>query len=112
MNGSTKRLHQEVSQVIAENGTAHEAEGMAFISTPFNSLIEDSLQDPSIGETSHFRWHATPVGIAALWTLNQQPTVPPFEQALKEGLEIGLDLSREEREFHQIENGLILVFHS
>jgi hypothetical protein len=32
--------------------------------------------------------------------------------ALKEGLEVGLDLSREEREFHQIKSGLVLLFHS
>jgi hypothetical protein len=25
---------------------------------------------------------------------------------------VGLDLSREEREFHQVEQGLVLLFHS
>ena len=40
------------------------------------------------------------------------PTPPPFENALQEGLEVGLDLSREEREFHQINRGLVLLFHS
>jgi elongation factor P len=30
-------------------------------------LLEDALQEPSIGETACFRWHATSVGIAALW---------------------------------------------
>ena len=30
----------------------------------------------------------------------------------KEGLNLGLDLSREEREFHQIKDGLVLLFHS
>lgn len=37
---------------------------------------------------------------------------PPFEAALKEGLDVGLDLSREEREFHQLRMGLVLLFHS
>ena len=32
--------------------------------------------------------------------------------ALKEALEVGLDLSREEREFHQVKSGLVLLFHS
>jgi hypothetical protein len=32
--------------------------------------------------------------------------------ALKEGLLVGLDLSREEREFHQLRKGLVLLFHS
>ena len=29
-------------------------------------LLEDALKEPVIGTTEHFRWHATPVGIAAL----------------------------------------------
>lgn len=40
------------------------------------------------------------------------PTPPPYDNALKEGLEVGLDLSREEREFHQVSKGLVLLFHS
>jgi hypothetical protein len=79
---------------------------------PIRSLLEEALEEPSIGETSCFSWHATPVGIAALWTEGQPPTPPPFENALKEGLEVGLDLSREEREFHQVSKGLVLLFHS
>jgi len=52
------------------------------------------------------------VGIAALWSDKEAPASPPYEMALKEGLEVGLDLSREEREFHQIQSGLVLLFHS
>jgi len=77
-----------------------------------NALLEESLSEPSIGETSCFRWHATPIGIAALWSQKQSPLTPPFEDALKEGLQVGLDLSREEREFHQVSQGLVLLFHS
>ncbi|MBM5792226.1 MAG: hypothetical protein FJ053_10750 [Cyanobacteria bacterium M_surface_10_m1_298] len=79
---------------------------------PIRELLEDALQEPSIGNTSCFTWHATPVGIAALWTGSTAPTPPPFDNALKEGLEVGLDLSREEREFHQVSQGLVLLFHS
>ena len=39
-------------------------------------------------------------------------TPPPFDNALEEGLQVGLDLSREEREFHQVSRGLVLLFHS
>lgn len=85
---------------------------MPMTSTSLNSLLEESLEEPSIGKTGHFRWHATPVGIAAVWQSNVQPLTPPFEDALKEGLEVGLDLSREEREFHQVSVGLVLLFHS
>ena len=75
-------------------------------------LLEDALDEPCIGTTQRFVWHATPVGIAALWTDCQPPTPPPFDNALEEGLQVGLDLSREEREFHQVSRGLVLLFHS
>jgi hypothetical protein len=52
------------------------------------------------------------VGIAALWSEGTAPTPPPFDLALEEGLQVGLDLSREEREFHQVKSGLVLLFHS
>ena len=76
------------------------------------SLLEESLAEPSIGSTERFQWHATPVGIAALWTHKETPISPPYEQALEEGLTVGLDLSREDREFHQVKQGLVLLFHS
>jgi len=75
-------------------------------------LLEDALLEPSIAETACFRWHATPVGIAALWCDGKPPPAPPFDAALREGLQVGLDLSREEREFHQVKSGLVLLFHS
>ncbi len=75
-------------------------------------LLVDALLEPEIGLTPCFRWHATPVGIAALWQAGAAPTAPPFDDALKEGLQVGLDLSREEREFHQLNSGLVLLFHS
>jgi hypothetical protein len=75
-------------------------------------LLEDALKEPTIGITPCFRWHATPVGIAALWSEGKPPASPPFDVALKEGLQVGLDLSREEREFHQVKSGLVLLFHS
>ena len=71
---------------------------MSTTNMAIHALLEESLSEPSIGETSCFRWHATPVGIAALWNKSQSPLTPPFEDAMKEGLQVGLDLSREERE--------------
>ncbi len=75
-------------------------------------LLEEALKEPSIGNTSCFTWHATPVGIAALWIEGTPPASPPYDVALEEGLQVGLDLSREEREFHQVKSGLVLLFHS
>ena len=85
---------------------------MSSTNLTINILLEEALNEPDIGTTSRFRWHATAVGIAALWIDNAPPSTPPFEDALKEGLKVGLDLSREEREFHQVEQGLVLLFHS
>ena len=75
-------------------------------------LLEEALKEPSIGTTSRFSWHATPVGIAALWNEGTPPASPPYDMAMEEGLLVGLDLSREEREFHQVKSGLVLLFHS
>ena len=77
-----------------------------------NTLLEEALNEPDIGTTSRFRWHATAIGIAALWTETNTPSTPPFEGALKEGITVGLVLSRGERELHQVEQGLVLLFHS
>ena len=85
---------------------------MASSSFTINSLLEEALSEPDIGVTGRFRWHATAVGIAALWIEDTPPSTPPFEEALQEGLKVGLDLSREEREFHQVQQGLVLLFHS
>lgn len=79
---------------------------------PLRSLLEEALTEPAIWVTERFQWHATSVGIAALWTDKQIPAQPPFEEALQEGLAVGIDLSREEREFHQLSQGLVLLFHS
>ena len=75
-------------------------------------LLEDALQEPAIGTTPRFRWHATPVGIAALWSQGKAPASPPYDMALEEGLQVGLALSREEREFPQVISGLVLLVHS
>ena len=79
---------------------------------PIHALLETALSEPAIGSTDRFRWHVTPVGIAALWCEQSTPPKLPFDEALHEGLQVGLDLSREEREFHQVSQGLVLLFHS
>ncbi len=76
-------------------------------------LLEDSLNDPAIGQTAKFLWHATPIGIAAL-SKQDGPHLSKshYEDAVKEGLEVGLDLSREERESHFSKKGLVILFYS
>ena len=76
-------------------------------------LLEDSLQDQAIGDTSRFQWHATPIGIAALCK-EKDPCLSEkfYTDAIKEGLAVGLDLSREERESHYSPKGLVILFYS
>ncbi|WP_320667542.1 hypothetical protein [Prochlorococcus sp. MIT 1307] len=75
-------------------------------------LLSDSLEQPPIGQTKSFTWLVTPMGIAALCRTKEPALKPPFEMAVKEGVEVAIDLSREEREFHQTEQGLVLLFYS
>ena len=77
------------------------------------ALLEESLQDSAIGDTSRFKWHATPIGIAALCK-EHEPCLSEniYEDAIKEGLAVGLDLSREERESHYSPKGLVILFYS
>ncbi len=76
------------------------------------NLLHESLAQPPIGQTKSFIWLATPMGIAALCKTQDPTSKPPFEEAVKEGIEVAIDLSREEREFHQTEKGLLLLFYS
>tara|TARA_Y100001968_G_scaffold327857_1_gene373788 strand:- start:575 stop:841 length:267 start_codon:yes stop_codon:yes gene_type:complete len=74
-------------------------------------LLEEALNQPSIGETANFNWNATPIGIAAIYK-GIATTKPPYEQAIKEGEELAMDLSREEKEFYLTQKGMTLVFYS
>ncbi len=74
-------------------------------------LLEEALNQPQIGETANFEWNATPLGIAAIYKGNA-PSKPPYDQAIKEGEELAMDLSREEKEFYLTQKGLALIFYS
>ena len=77
----------------------------------YSSLVEEALNQPPIGETANFAWNATPLGIAAIYK-GISPSKPPYDQAIKEGEELSMDLSREEKEFHLTQKGLALIFYS
>ena len=57
-----------------------------------SNLLEEALNQPPIGETANFAWNATPLGIAAIYK-GISPSKPPYEQAIKEGEELAMDLS-------------------
>ena len=76
-----------------------------------SNLLEEALKQPPIGETENFDWNATPLGIAAIYK-GIDNSKPPYDQAIKEGEQLSMDLSREEKEFYLTEKGMALVFYS
>ena len=76
-----------------------------------STLLEEALNQPLIGETANFAWNATPIGIAAIYK-GISTSKPPYDQAIKVGEELSMDLSREEKEFYLTQKGLALIFYS
>ena len=76
-----------------------------------SNLLEEALNQPPIGETANFSWNATLLGIAAIYK-GVSTSKPPYEQAIKEGEELSMDLSREEKEIHLTHKGLVIIFYS
>tara|TARA_B100000214_G_C23789054_1_gene545011 strand:+ start:488 stop:754 length:267 start_codon:yes stop_codon:yes gene_type:complete len=76
-----------------------------------STILEEALNQPIIGETDNFIWYATQIGIAAIYK-EIPPSKPPYAKAIKEGEELSMDLSREEKEFYITDKGLALIFYS
>ncbi len=76
-------------------------------------LLEDALLEAPIGSTAGFEWYATPIGIAALSTASDSVQIEKlYQAAITEGLEIGLEPTKEEREFHYCLKGIVIIFYS
>ena len=76
-----------------------------------NAFILDSLKDQPIGETKHFIWFITDIGIAALFKGNENFKIYNLNVE-KEARDISLDISKEEREYCEIDNKKIFLFYS
>ena len=74
-------------------------------------FILDSLKEEPIGETVHFVWYITDIGIAALFKRNENFTVYNLNVE-KEAKNINLDISKEEREYCEIEDKKLFLFYS
>ena len=76
-----------------------------------SDLIIDSLKEEPIGETDHFIWYITDIGIVALFQINES-----FENSSSkveiEANKIGLDITKEEKEFLKIKGKQIFLFYS
>jgi len=74
-------------------------------------LIIDSLKEEPIGETDHFVWFITDIGIVALFKKNEN-----FENYSSnveiEANKIALDISKEEKEYLKIKERQLFLFYS
>ena len=76
-----------------------------------SDLIFDSLKDEPIGETDHFIWFITDIGIVALF--KREENFETFNLNVdNEANKIGLDITKEEKEFLKIRKKQLFLFYS
>ena len=76
-----------------------------------HSFLLDSLKEEPIGETVHFVWYITDIGIAALFKGNE--ILKTYNVNVeKEAKDISLDISKEEKEYCEIEDKRLFIFYS
>ena len=76
-----------------------------------SDLIIDSLKEEPIGETDHFIWFITDIGIAALFKRNQNNEIYSSNVEI-EANKIGLDITKEEKEYLKIKDKKLFLFYS
>ena len=74
-------------------------------------LIIDSLKDEPIGETDHFIWYVTDIGIVALF--QRKESFETYSSNVEiEANKIGLDITKEEKEFFKTKEKQLFLFYS
>ena len=76
-----------------------------------NAFILESIKDQPIGETGHFVWFITDIGIAALFKGNKNLKIYNLNVE-KEAKNISLDISKEEKEYCEIKDKKLFLFYS
>ena len=76
-----------------------------------SDLIIDSLKLEPIGETDHFIWFITDIGIAALFKREQNYEIYNSNVEI-EANKIGLDITKEEKEYLKIKKKQLFLFYS
>jgi len=76
-----------------------------------SGLIIDSLKEEPIGETDHFIWFITDIGIVALFKKEQNYEIYSSNVEI-EANKIGLDITKEEKEFLKIKEKQLFLFYS
>ena len=76
-----------------------------------SDLIMDSLKDEPIGETNHFIWFITDIGIAALF--KREENFETYNSNVEiEANKIALDITKEEKEYLKIKEKQLFLFYS
>ena len=74
-------------------------------------LIIDSLKEEPIGETDHFIWFITDIGIVALF--KREENFDTYSSNVEiEANRIALDITKEEREYLKIRDMQLFLFYS
>jgi len=76
-----------------------------------SDLIIDSLKEEPIGETDHFIWFVTDIGIVALF--KRQESFETYSSNVEiEANKIALDITKEEKEYLKIKDRQLFLFYS
>ena len=76
-----------------------------------SDLIIDSIKEEPVGETDHFVWFITDIGIAAIFKRKQNYETYSLNVE-KEANKLGLDITKEEKEFLTIKEKKLFLFYS
>ena len=74
-------------------------------------LIIDSLKEEPIGETDHFIWFITDIGIVALFKKDENFETYTANVEI-EANKIALDISKEEKDYLKIKEKRLFLFYS
>ena len=76
-----------------------------------SDLIIDSLKEEPLGETDHFIWFITDIGIVALFKREQNYEIYSSNVEV-EANKIALDITKEEKEYFKIKERQLFLFYS
>ena len=74
-------------------------------------LIIDSLKEEPIGETNHFIWFITDIGIVALFKREENFEIYSSNVEI-EANKIALDITKEEKEYLKLKERQLFLFYS
>ena len=74
-------------------------------------LIIDSIKEEPIGETDHFIWFITDIGIIALFKRDENFETYSLHVKI-EANKIALDITKEEKEYFKIKERQLFLFYS